>query len=981
MILGLMNDGSASTFVSARDVELDDVFRLLHPVIQSALIERGFYKATEPQRLAIPRILDGRNVLIIAPTGSGKTEAAVLPILSMLRWSMDKGEIVDRGIYVLYITPLRALNRDLLDRLIWWGERVGIQVDVRHGDTEQSERVRQSRNPPHMLITTPETLQAILAGKRLREHLTKLRWVIVDEVQELAEDKRGTQLALTLERIKWLINRKPQIVGLSATVGSPREVAKFLVGNDGECDIVQSSIIREMSIDVIHPIPTKRDEEEASNMYLYPEALARLKVIKELVDKHGATIIFVNTRSMAELLMYRFAMLGYDSVGIHHSSLSRVSRTTTERAFKEGKLRAVIATSSLELGIDIGRVDFVIQYLSPHQVIRLVQRIGRSGHRLDRVPKGVIITEDLNDTLEAVVIVNRAKAGLFEFTQIPEKPYDVLVHQIVSLLMIKNRWGIDELYELIRRAYPYRNLTIEELKGILRFMSEVLNPRLAYFIEDEGVVLKPSSARARREMYRYFFDQMSMIPDEKHYLVINQVNNEPIGMLDEAFVAEYGQPGVKFVFRGGVWVLQKVVGDTIYVMPAKDTVGAIPSWVGEEIPVPFEVAQDVGRIKEEVGNYVIKLGPEATTELFARKLGVSRDTVKYIVERVMEHLKSGVPIPSNRIVLLERVGDVVVIYTHGGTLVNRTLARLIGEILTERLGYPVGVQQDAYAVVLQLPRPGIDTILITQTLMDLAEMNEKTFIDYAMRAITKTGIFKRKFVHVARRFNVIRKDRELSDLAITSLIELYRGSPVFTEALKEVLTRDFDLDNTYLFLKSFLSKERELVVVERTEFSPLSREVVDKISHRLEIMAPEKLDKLIRESVKARLLNESVTLVCTNCAWVGSVRNKDLPDRPKCPVCGSDRLGVLKIDEERARQLVERWRSGKARSEDEEVIRRINRTADLVSRYGKLAVLALSSRARIDEIEEFLPKVNDLDSLVVVIHELERRELKRRFME
>ncbi|MFB6470834.1 MAG: DEAD/DEAH box helicase, partial [Vulcanisaeta sp. AZ3] len=216
---------SKSSEASAVVGDLDDVYRLLHPIIQSSLVERGFLKATEPQKLAIPRILNGRNVLIIAPTGSGKTEAAVLPVLSMLRWGLDRGEFVDKGIYILYITPLRALNRDLLDRLVWWGERVGIKVGVRHGDTDQSDRVRQSKDPPHMLITTPETLQAILSGKRLREHLSRLRWIIIDEIHELAEDKRGTQLALTLERIKWLIGREPQIIGLSATVGSPEDVA------------------------------------------------------------------------------------------------------------------------------------------------------------------------------------------------------------------------------------------------------------------------------------------------------------------------------------------------------------------------------------------------------------------------------------------------------------------------------------------------------------------------------------------------------------------------------------------------------------------------------------------------------------------------------------------------------------------------------------------------------------------------------------
>ncbi len=294
----------------------------------------------------------------------------------------------------------------------------------------------------------------------------------------------------------------------------------------------------------------------------------------------------------------------------------------------------------------------------------------------------------------------------------------------------------------------------------------------------------------------------------------------------------------------------------------------------------------------------------------------------------------------------------------------------------------MGVQQDAYAVIIQLPRPGIDTALIVHTIMDVASMDERTFIDYAMRAITRTGIFKRKFVHVARRFNVIKKDRELSDLAITNLIELYKGgSPVFTETLKEVLTRDFDLDNTYLFLKSLINGERKLVTIERSEFSPMSREIVDKISHRLEVMAPERLDKLVRESVKARLLNESMTLVCLNCGWVGSARNKDLPDRPRCPKCGSERLGALKIDEEKIRQIVERWREGKARSEDNEIIEYINRTAELVGRYGKLAVLALSSRVRIDDIEEFLPRIGDVDKLVLVVHELEKRELRRRFME
>jgi len=962
-----------------KQASLSGEFGLLHEVIQRALLERGFTEPTEVQRLAIPRILEGRNVLIIGPTGSGKTEAAVLPVLSRLREGIDEGEYSEPGIYVLYITPLRALNRDLLDRLSWWGERVGIRVDVRHGDTDQTDRQRQSRNPPHMLITTPETLQAILSGRRLRAHLGRLRWIIIDEVHELAEDKRGTQLSLALERIKWLIGRKPQIIGLSATVGSPEDVARFLVGNDGECVIVQFNAVREMILDVLHPEPTPQDEAVGKELYLYPDAMARLRVMRSLIEGNGATIIFVNTRSMAELLMYRFSLMdGGDSIGIHHSSLSKVSRIGTERAFKEGKLKAIVATSSLELGIDIGRVDLVVQYLSPHQVVRFLQRIGRSGHRLDKVPRGVIITEDLNDTLEAIVITNRARRGLLEPTQIPEKPYDVLVHQIVAMLMMKSRWRLDEMYKLVSNSYPYRGLSIDELRGVLRFMSEVLTPRLAYFIEDEDVVLKPSGARARREFYRYFFDQLSMIPDEKHYLVINQQDEEPIGVLDEAFVAEYGQPGIKFVFRGRVWVLQRIIGDTIYVSPARDPVGAIPSWIGEEIPVPYDVAQEVGLLKGILESMVRSRDPP---DVLSRRLGVSRETVEYVLARVKDQVESGKPVPTDKLLLVERVGDLVIIHTHGGTLVNRTLARLLGDLLSTRLGYPVGVQQDAYAIVLQLPRPGIPTGVVVDALLELGRMSEGEYVNYAVKAITRTGIFKRKFIHVARRFNVIRKDREVSDVSLSSLIEVYNGTPVYTEALKEVLTHDFDLDTTALFLRRLVIGELEVRVVEDSELSPMGKEIADKISHRLELMAPEKLDKLIREGIKARLLNDSNTIACLSCGWVSVVRNKELPERPRCPSCGSGRIGVARTSEEKVRQILQRLMSGRPRSEDEDVVRLLEESSRLVESYGRLAVLALSSKLRLNTIASILSRTRDLDELAQLIHVAEREELKRRFME
>jgi ATP dependent helicase, Lhr family len=445
-------------------------FAALHDAIKAALAERGFDEPTEPQRLAIPLVLEGRNVLIVAPTGSGKTEAAILPVLSKF---LELGA-AEPGIYILYITPLRALNRDLLDRLKWWGARLGISVDMRHGDTDEADRQRQSRNPPHMLITTPEMLQAILTGKRLLEHLKQLRWVVVDEVQELAEDKRGVQLSVTLERLRYHVGRDLQMIGLSATVGSVDEVARFLFGVGRPYEVVQVNVVRRMSLEIVRPTPGDGDRADAQRLSIHEDVVARLRTIKELVEANRATLIFVNTRSMAELLGFRLAQAYPDlPASVHHSSLSKMVRLSVESGLKSGKLKAVVATSSLELGIDIGHVDLVIQYLSPHQVVRLMQRVGRSGHRLTSVPRGVIIGDDVNDVLEAFEIVRRAKSGLLEATKVPYKPYDVLANQVAAFLMLRPRWKLQELYEVVRRAYPYRDLTLDELKRVVKFMDQL----------------------------------------------------------------------------------------------------------------------------------------------------------------------------------------------------------------------------------------------------------------------------------------------------------------------------------------------------------------------------------------------------------------------------------------------------------------------------------------------------------------------------
>src|SRR5208282_5371752 len=325
----------------------------------------------------------------------------------------------------------------------------------RHGDTETKERTAQAKNPPDMLIITPETLQAVLTGRVMKQHLRAVRYVIVDEVHELAEDKRGSQLALALERLRWLAMRDFQIIGLSATIGTPEKVARFLVGTTREVTTIQVPVGREIRIQVINPSPTPRDGELAAQLYTHPEVAARLRFMKGLIEKHQSVLLFTNTRAVAEILASRMKIWDVDfPISIHHGSLAKPSRINAERGLKSGELRGLVATSSLELGI-----DFVIQYMSPRQVTRLIQRIGRSGHRIGRLADGIIVTLDSDDTLEATVIARRALKEDLESVTIPEQPLDVWAHQIVGRLIQKGRWYVSEIMELVKNAYPYRDLS------------------------------------------------------------------------------------------------------------------------------------------------------------------------------------------------------------------------------------------------------------------------------------------------------------------------------------------------------------------------------------------------------------------------------------------------------------------------------------------------------------------------------------------
>jgi len=432
---------------------------MLSGKMQEKIAKRGFGSPTSVQKEGIPAILEGGNILLMAPTGLGKTETTLLPVFDLWLKSEHK------PISILYITPMKSLNRDLQKRIIWWSKELDLDSSVRHGDTTQYERGMQAENPPDMLISTPEALQSMLVGKKLREHLSNVKWLIIDEVHEIVSSKRGVQLSVALERLKEVIraadNPMPQIIGLSATVGSPTEVAAYITAG-APCKIVDTMHVRSLRLKVEAPKPNDDDYKIAPQIFMTPQTASRVRRIHELMKEKESVLAFTNTRESAEVISSR--LRAYDKelkVETHHSSLSKDFRIKAEESFKSGEIKSLVCTSSLELGIDIGSIDFIIQFMSPRQVSKLLQRLGRSGHTAKGTSDGVIISSDPDDCFESAAIAKLALEGKIEPSRLYGKSLDVLMHQIVGLSLEEYNIPMERAFGIVRRAYPFRSLTID----------------------------------------------------------------------------------------------------------------------------------------------------------------------------------------------------------------------------------------------------------------------------------------------------------------------------------------------------------------------------------------------------------------------------------------------------------------------------------------------------------------------------------------
>jgi ATP-dependent Lhr-like helicase len=906
---------------SGTGVHETEAFADLGSAVRAALAERGFEEPTEPQRRAVPPIARGENALVVAPTGTGKTETAMLPVLDAIVEAEPRF-----GISALYVTPLRALNRDMRQRLEWWGEYLDLEVDVRHGDTTDYQRQQQAEDPPDVLVTTPETLQAMLTGEKLRRALSDVAHVVVDEVHELAAAKRGAQLTVGLERLRELAGSF-QRIGLSATVGDPAEVGCFLTGDRG-CTVVEVDVGSKVDFEVVWPAVTDADERLARELMTEPEMASHVRTIGEIVAGHDSTLVFVNTRQTAEALGSRFRELDAEiEIGVHHGSLSKEARIEVEDAFKSGGIDGLLCTSSMELGIDVGRIDHVVQYQSPREVARLLQRVGRAGHRHGAVSEGTVVASHPDDALEALAIARQAGAGDVEDANIHEGSLDTLANQIVGILMDVGEMSARGAYELVTRAYPFRDLDRETFKAVVR----ELDGNHVIWLDEEADRLEQSGGT-----WQYFYANLSMIPDEETFEVHDMATGSRIGSLDERFVVNFAEPGATFIQRGEMWRVNDVDEEEsrVNVSPIEDPAGEVPSWVGEEIPVPRGVAQEVGEMRGVAApQFEAGASPSDVAREFANRYPADRRTAGEALAPVANQAEADQPTPTADRVVVEREGRRIVVNAHFGHRTNETLGRMLASLLGQRAGSSVGMEIDPYRIELETPG-GVTAHEVRETLESTDPGHVEAIIELSLK---HSDTLKFTLAQVAAKFGALKRWKGDRQMSADRLLAALEDTPVYEEAVREVFHDDLDVERASAVLERVQSGDLAVETVgERTAVGSSGR------SAGQELLAPENADSGVVDAVRDRLLEDEVRLFCLHCEdWDRTREVRRVDDDPECPLCGSTRIAALSPWADDAVRAV---RAAGKSEEQEELTERAYRNASLVQGHGKPAVVALSAR-------------------------------------
>lgn len=813
-----------------------------------------FSQLTPPQRFSFKLISEGSNVVIASPTGSGKTFAAFMVILSELFKMGEQGKLMD-SIYCVYVSPLKALDNDVKKNLLvpLTGirevasedglELPEIRVALRTGDVTQSEKQRQLANPPHILITTPESLAVLLNAPKFSNSLRSVRWVVVDEIHELVSSKRGVHLSLSLERLVDLVGKDFVRIGLGATLHPLEEAAKFLVGygEDGglrDCKLVDVTWYKPLEVKVVCPVKDlvhATADELNESMY---------ELLDRLISRHITTLVFTNTRSGTERVTYHLKRkwkekYNDETIGAHHGSLSREVRLDVENRLKSGKLKAVISSTSLELGIDVGFIDLVVQIGSPKSVTRAVQRIGRSGHRFEDTSRGIVITLDRDDLIEVTVMLKCALEKRLDRVQVVKESLDVLAQHVVGMAL-QRKWNFDEALSLIRRSYPYRYLDEGDFRSVLRYLAGYhvgLEDRRVYgkiWYDEEDDVF------GRRGKYTrvIYYLNIGTIPDETKVDVYRLPDKVHVGEIEEGFL-ERLRPGDIFVLGGKLFVFKHARGMRCFVEAApKGAVPNIPSWFSEMLPLSFDLALDVQRFRGEVAHMISSgYDKRKVVSWIVKNYPVDKRAASMIFDYIREQsLFTQGKVPGLKEFLVERTRyfdrEYLVFHCLFGRRVNDALARAFGIGASDALGSSVGlvVNDNGFSLIL----PQGKEVDVTSLVKAVAGYN----LEMVLRSnIRRTELMRRRFRHVAARsFLVLRnykgykisvnKQHMNAQTLLRVCEEISDEFPAISETYREILKDVMDLEGAEKVLGWLRDGELKVSTIRTDSPSPFSHNLI-----------------------------------------------------------------------------------------------------------------------------------------------------------
>jgi ATP-dependent Lhr-like helicase len=804
-----------------------------------AWFERAFEEPTPAQALGWPAIARGGNVLIQAPTGSGKTLAAFL--IGIDRLNETPGE----GLRLLYVSPLKALNYDIERNLRspLAGLESKLSVGVRTGDTSADERRRMLKTPPDILITTPESLFLLLTSQA-RETLRGVETVILDEVHAVAGSKRGSHLALSLERLEALLDKPMQRIGLSATQRPLAEIGRFVAGTEREIELVDAGVRKELDLEVVVPVEDLRELGSTAGLSVPPLAdgvqmgsgveqssrsiwPAIYPTVLQLVREHRSTIVFVNNRRLAERLALRLNELAEEEIArAHHGSLAREQRVVVEELLKAGQIPCLVATSSLELGIDMGAVDLVIQVESPKSVARGLQRVGRAGHDLHSVSRGRIFPKFRADLLESAVVARAMREGAIEETRIPRNPLDVLAQQIVAICA-DEEISVDELHDLVRRAFPFAELSRAQLENVLdmlagRYPSDEfaeLRPRIVWD-RTAGVV------RGRIGARRLAVTNAGTIPDRGLFGVHLVDGGGRVGELDEEMVYE-AREGQTFLLGASTWRIEDITRDRVLVSPAPGVPGVAPFWKGEGVGRPAELGERIGAATRDLvaQSHKVALGR------LRDEYGLDERAAKNLLTFLREQEGATGVVPSDRSIVVERfrdeIGDWrVCVLTPFGGRVHAPWGMALAARLRDSLDLHAQSIWSDDGIALHFPDADAPPPL-ADLLIDPEDIEE-----LVLGELAQSALFGARFRENASRALLIPRRRpgqrtplwqqRLKAQSLLQVARRYPQFPIVLETYREVLQDVFDLPALKKILSGISTRELDLVEVETVSASPFA---------------------------------------------------------------------------------------------------------------------------------------------------------------